>query len=168
MALRLQAVTLAVMCTGQGGRKRGITKCFQMTLRHRAPRGLNGGIGGPKPDIGRVWKPRHRNLCQLVGFSGTPLMQQAAHHLKIPWFGLRRGKMPGLRDMLFPRRLCRLRRYRRQADEKEQRSTDYTRRLDPAAAQSHALSCALSCAKSYNLFYTLSCAPHLRASSMGS
>jgi hypothetical protein len=108
------------MFAGQGGGKRDVTKGCQMKLGQRAPPGSDGGIGGRKPDIGRVRKPRHRNLCQLVGFSGTPLMQQAAHHLQIPWCGLRRSKMQSLPEMRFPRRLCRLQRYRRQTDEKEQ------------------------------------------------
>ena len=118
--MRLQAVTLTVMFTGQAGSKHGVTKCCQMKLGQRAPPGIDSGIGGRKPDIGRVGKPHHRNLCKLVGFSGTPLMQQAAHHLQIPWCGMRRSKMPGLRDMLVAWRLSGLRRHRRQTDEKEQ------------------------------------------------
>ena len=70
----LQAVTLAVMFTGQGGGKRDVTKGCQMKLGQCAPPGNDGSIGGRKPDIWRVRKLRHRNLCQLVGLSGTPLM----------------------------------------------------------------------------------------------
>ena len=91
MALRPQHVMLAAMVACQAAGELAIPQHCQMAVREPAASAGDSGIGGAKAQVGRLRKPRHGKLRQLIGFAITPLMQQVAHQFQKPGSRLRHG-----------------------------------------------------------------------------